>query len=65
MEPTGSKIKKRNRRYYLHRMARRDGLILDSYKRTFYHPFSQEVTDNKYLNELISEFNYSLQYEIE
>lgn len=54
-----------NRRYYLHRKTRELGFTLDSYKRTFYHPASKEVEHNKYLNELIEKFGYSLQYEIE
>lgn len=57
--------KKNNRRYYLHKKCRELGLKLDSYKRTFYHPVLEEVEHNKYLDELIEKFGYSLQYEIE
>lgn len=54
----------RNRRYYLHRRCRMLGLKLNSYKRTFYHPVDKEVDMNKYLEELVNDFGYSLQYEI-
>lgn len=40
------------------------GLKLNSYKRTFYHPVDKEVDMNKYLEELVNDFGYSLQYEI-
>lgn len=55
--------KQTNRRYYLHRMIKKEGISYNASNHTVYWPWDK-VCDNKHVNQLRKEFDYNVQTEI-
>lgn len=53
----------RNKRYYLHKKAK-ELCRIDVYKRTLYCTDASAIMGNKYVKELLNEFEYVIQTEI-
>lgn len=56
---------RRNRlRYRLNYRIRKDGFILLTKQKTVYWECGKPMPENKYLNRLVEEFGYAIQYKI-
>ena len=58
-----ARVSRRNSlRYRLHYKIRKDGFVLITKERTIQYPYGKEISENKYLQRLIREFGYAVQF---